>query len=396
MFRIKKRWSLATTLAIAAVTLSLFYYFIEEELTSEQIPIEETNGLQFQEVSFNALEGFSEDSIVEALVSFRHSCERIVKRSISYYAPAEEWQSVCKQFLSEQFLDDNAFRRFLRNNFRVYKVYYDGSAQGLFTGYYVPRLAASHYKTEEYNVPIYASPNDMVHVDVEEFFPECKKCKIIGRVEDKRLKPYPDRKKIDTEEIDAEVLVWLKDTVDKFILQIQGSGRVYFPDGTERTIGFAGFNGHKFVGIGSLMIKEKLIANGDYSMPSISDWLKKNPQKAQELMWQNPRYIFFRLLDTEAVGGQGVPLTAGRSLAIDTNFINYGVPIWLDTVDADGKALQRLMVAQDTGGAITGAVRGDFFWGAGDKAFHHAGRMKSKGEYYVLLPNNNNFTMKAE
>ncbi len=389
-FRIKKRWSFAGVSIVILVIIGLSFL-----LRKDTVEIDTTaKGFHLQEASFLNLEGFNDDNLLNAEKALRKSCERLARRPIAYYAEKQEWQNVCKKMLAETFTNNTAFKRFLKNNFKPYLVTYDGEAKGLFTGYYIPLLNGSRQKTKKYNVPVYAEPRDIVFVNVEDFHPDCKGCKIIGRVENKKLTKYHDRKDIDNKHIDAEVLVWLDDAVDNFILHIQGSGKVKFSDGSIKTIGFAGFNGHNFVGIGSLMIKEKLIPSGDYSMPSIRKWLQKNPQKAKELMWKNPRYIFFRALDTDPVGAQGVPLTPRRSLAVDDKYINYGVPMWLETFDADNKPLQRLMVAQDTGGAIKGAVRGDFFWGEGDEAFNQAGRMKRRGQYYVLLPINNHFTTK--
>ncbi len=390
-FRIKKRWTFAG-ISIIALIIFIIAFFSKDDISDVEV---KTVGFHLKEASFSDLSGFNDDNILNAEKAMRGSCKILAKRPISYYADKQEWQSICKDMLSQEFATTAAFKRFIKNNFKPYLVTFNGDPKGLFTGYYVPLLEGSRQKTKEYNIPIYAQPRDIVHVNVSEFFPECKNCKIVGRVENKKIVPYHVRQKIDEKEIDAEVLVWLKDPVDSFILHIQGSGKVKFPDGVIKTIGFAGYNGHDFVGIGTLMIKEKLIKSGDYSMPSIRKWLQANPKKAQELMWKNPRYIFFRKLDTDPVGGQGVPLTARRSLAIDTKFIKYGVPIWLDTVDADKNPLQRLMIAQDTGGAIKGAVRGDFFWGEGDEAFNQAGRMKRNGKYFVLLPIKNHFTTKV-
>ncbi len=387
-FRIKKRWSFAGLSLVIMIIFVLSVLLHKEEVIVE----EKKQGFHLIPASFDELPGFKDDNVINAKEAMLKSCSVVKRRNLSYYADNEQWVKVCDELNNIDYSTNPAFRRFIRNNFLPYKVTFNGEAKGLFTGYYIPLLKGSRVKTKKYDVPIYAKPKDIVEVDVAKFYPNCKNCKIIGLVKNNKLEPYHARKAIDSNDMNADVLVWIDDAVDSFILHIQGSGKVIFPDGVKKTIGFAGFNGHKFVGIGSLMIKEKLIKSGDYSMPSIKKWLKENPKKAKELMWKNPRYIFFHELTTEPVGGQGVPLTPRRSLAIDTKFISYGVPIWLDTMDSDKKPLQRLMIAQDTGGAINGAVRGDFFWGEGDEAFNQAGRMKRKGEYYVLLPKENHFT----
>jgi membrane-bound lytic murein transglycosylase A len=183
--------------------------------------------------------------------------------------------------------------------------------------------------------------------------------------------------------------LWLENDIDAFFLHIQGSGRVSFSDGSELRIGYAGHNGHAYVAIGKHLTKSGAIKKQDISLQSIKHWLLQNPQKKHSIMDLNNSYIFFRKIDGSGpIGAQGVPLTAGRSLAVDRKFLPLGLPIWLnaDYLDENGKLLQRLMVSQDTGGAIKGLVRGDVFWGSGEKALALAGPMKAWGEFYVFLP----------
>jgi membrane-bound lytic murein transglycosylase A len=184
----------------------------------------------------------------------------------------------------------------------------------------------------------------------------------------------------------ATPLLWLDDAVDAHILQIQGSGRVIFEDGSVQRVGFAGSNGRNFVGLGKILAAHGKLPEKS-TMPAIRAWLKAHPGEAPALMAENPRYVFFRLVPGDGpVGALNVVLTPGRSLAIDPHFLPLGAPVWLDTVDPDGTRLQKLMVAQDIGKAIEGAVRGDIYWGTGDAAFDKAGRMNSRGSYYLLLP----------
>jgi membrane-bound lytic murein transglycosylase A len=185
----------------------------------------------------------------------------------------------------------------------------------------------------------------------------------------------------------APVLVWVDDAVDAHILQIQGSGRVTLEDGSVLRLGFAGSNGLPFVALGKILKDRGKITVS--TMPVVRAWLKAHPAEAPALMAENPRYVFFRLMPPSTdgpVGALGVPLTPGRSLAVDPHFVPLGAPLWLDSLDPDGVKLQRLVVAQDSGNAITGAVRGDLFWGAGERAFDKAGRMNSRGGYYLLRP----------
>jgi len=175
------------------------------------------------------------------------------------------------------------------------------------------------------------------------------------------------------------------------ILHVQGSGRVVLPDGHIERIGFAGHNGRAFKGISSVLVESGALTSGNSSMIAVRDWLRTHSDQARELMNKNARYIFFRKVEgldasDGPVGALGVPLSAGRSLAVDQRFIPLGAPLWLDTEDPDGVKLQRLVVAQDVGAAITGPVRGDLFWGHGEDAFAKAARMKSAGGYFVFVP----------
>jgi membrane-bound lytic murein transglycosylase A len=205
------------------------------------------------------------------------------------------------------------------------------------------------------------------------------------------LRPYENRAAIESGALRGRGLemLWVDDPVDAFFLQIQGSGRVMLEDGTSLRIGYAGQNGHPYVAIGRELIARGALTREAVSMPAIRDWLRANPQEADAVMNRNPSFVFFRELDGDGpVGAQGVALTPGRSLAVDRSFVPYGVPVWLDAEDpVDGEVrVQRLLVAQDTGGAIRGPVRGDVFWGHGPEAEHRAGLMKSRGRYFLLLP----------
>ncbi|MDX1736757.1 MAG: MltA domain-containing protein, partial [Alphaproteobacteria bacterium] len=180
------------------------------------------------------------------------------------------------------------------------------------------------------------------------------------------------------------------DPVDVFLLQVQGSGRVVLDDGTVIRVGYAAHNGHGYKSIGRYLIEQGEIEKHKASWNGIRDWIEKNPDKQAELFAQNPRFVFFRILEGDGpIGSQGVALTAKRSLAVDQRYVPLGVPLWLDTVKPglSNEPMRRLMLAQDTGGAIKGPVRGDFFWGYGDKALAEAGRMNSQGRYYALIPN---------
>ena len=201
--------------------------------------------------------------------------------------------------------------------------------------------------------------------------------------------PYRKRAEIENNGVDAPVLMWADDPVDIHFMQIQGSAIAKMDDGSELRIGYADNHGHKYKGIGSIMLEKKILKAGEVSMENIRKWLKTHPTEAKKLMQENDRFIFQRLSDSDGpLGALGVPLTAGRSMAIDNSLLPLGTVFWLDTVSPDRVPLKKVMFAQDIGAAIKGAVRGDYFWGHGDEALHHAGRMNSAGKYYLLLPKN--------
>jgi membrane-bound lytic murein transglycosylase A len=240
-------------------------------------------------------------------------------------------------------------------------------------------------------VPLYRKPDDLVMVDLGEFRENLKGERIAGRVIDGRLRPYEDRTRIEGGALKGRDLemVWVDDPVDAFFLHIQGSGRITLEDGSVMRVGYAGQNGHPYIAVGRELIARGVLTKENVSMQSIREWLHANPGEASGLMNKNPSFVFFRPLDGEGpLGAQGVALTPGRSLAVDRSFVPYGLPVWLDAQDPlDGAArVRRLMVAQDTGGAIRGPVRGDVFWGHGADAELRAGRMKSPGRYYLLIP----------
>ena len=204
--------------------------------------------------------------------------------------------------------------------------------------------------------------------------------------------PYPTRADLEQTHLPGQglELYWARDPIDVFLLQVQGSGRVVLPDGTVARIGFDGHNGQPYKSIGRVLIDRGDLQPHEASWNGIRGWIENNPDRANALLWENPRFVFFRELDGEGpIGAEGLPLTPGRSLAVDRAHIAMGTLIWLDTTwpSAPDRPLQRLMVAQDTGGAIKGPVRGDFFWGFGAEALAEAGKMKSTGRYYLLLPN---------
>jgi len=364
------------------------------------------DNMQLSPVGFDALPGWSQDRVIAALPALRRSCDKFAARPNpqAWLGPGPlggtvgEWQELCRDLdraLPRGEADDAAaFRTFLEARFTPYAVRdgngtETGDATGTFTGYYEAELAGCLRPTPACNTPLYGLPPDLVSVNLGKHDPALKGVTVVGRVDGTRLVPYPTRADIEDGALDgiAPVIAWAADPVDAHILHIQGSGRLVLPDGEVIRVGYAGNNGHRFRGIGGIMLERGLLEPGKASMPHIRAWLQAHPDEADAIMRENPRYIFFRRIEGDGpIGAMGVPLTPRRSLAVDTRYLPLGVPVWLDSVDPDGQPLQRLMVAQDVGAAIKGVVRGDFFWGPGEAALAEAGRMKSPGRWFVLLP----------
>lgn len=341
---------------------------------------------------FTDLPGWTEDKVVDAWPALLRSCallsvqpaDKPVGRD-GVGGKAGDWRAPCAAAKAATPLTEATARQVLETWFQPWRAERGDGRDGLFTGYYEAELRGSLKRNARYRHPIYGRPLDLVTVDGRADLS-------VGRMTDGRLVPYPTRAEIDNGAVDgqAPVLLWADDPVDVLLLHIQGSGRVILPDGTVRRIGFAISNGHRFVGIGKTLIERGKLPRDQASMQAVVAWLKANPAEAVALVQENPRYIFFRTLDGDGpLGAQGVALTPGRSLAVDPEHVPLGVPLWLDTKDPDGHPLRRLVMAQDTGAAIKGAIRGDFFWGAGPGAFDKAGRMKSRGGYWLMLPRQN-------
>ena len=345
-------------------------------------------------VAFSELPGWADDRHDEAADALRKSCGILAPRPDSRSLGAgglagtvADWRPICAELGS---LDAAAARAFFERWFTPHAADRDG----FFTGYYEPTLAAAARRTPAYATPLHARPDDLVSVTLGEFRRAWAGERIAGRVEDGRLRPYPSRGDIVAGALDDRGLeiAWVADPVDAFFLQIQGSGRLAFEDGAIARVGYDGQNGHPYTAIGRVLVAEGEMDREAVSMQSIRAWLAANPDRADRVMNANASYVFFRRLATDGpVGAQGAVLTPRRSLAVDRRFVPLSTPVWLDTTapapdGGDAAAFRRLMVAQDTGGAIRGATRGDVFWGAGEEAAAIAGRMQNRGRVWLLLP----------
>lgn len=303
------------------------------------------------------------------------------------------WQEICARANDLVQPDNLALRNFFEESFTPYQVFNpDGTSQGMITGYYEPKLMGSRIRTDRFRYPLYATPNDMLTIDLGEVYPQLNGLRLRGRLQGQRVVPYYSRAEIDDGKaaLQGRELFWVEDALDLFFLQIQGSGRIELPDGSLVKVGYAEQNGHPYVSIGRKLVEMGEMKLEEASMQSIKNWAQQHPDKLGALLAQNPSYVFFRELPnglSAPLGALGVPLTEAYSIAVDPRTIPLGAPVFLSTTYPDtGQPLNRLMLAQDTGGAIKGAVRADLFWGFGEQAGAQAGRMKQNGQMWVLFP----------
>lgn len=268
----------------------------------------------------------------------------------------------------------------------------DGSREGLITGYYEPLIKGSRSRTAQFAWPIRGVPQDMLTIDLGDVYPDLKKYRLRGRLVGNKVVPYWSRAELEKlgDRLQAPTLLWAADPLELFFLQVQGSGRVQLVDGSVVRLGYADQNGQPYQSIGRWLVEQGDLTMDNASMEGIKAWARANPARLQELLNANPSYVFFKELpagDGGPRGAQGVPLQDGRSIAVDPRAIPLGAPVFLATTEpGSARALQRLMVAQDTGGAIKGVVRADVFWGYGPQAGAMAGKMRQQGRMWVLLP----------
>jgi len=357
--------------------------------------------LVLSRVRFDDLPGWQDDDLSAALLAFLRSCRRLSARredaalgGTGSFGTAADWRSVCAA--AERVpAGRGAARAFFEGAFVPFAASNHGEARGLFTGYYEPTLYGSRRRHGRFTVPLYARPPELVAVDLGRFRPDWKGKRIAGRVVEGSLEPFSDRAAIAGGALAGRGLeiVWVDDPVDAFFLEIQGSGRVELAEGGTIRLGFAAQNGRPYTPIGRELVARGALRKEEVSLQSIRRWLADHPQVAPEVMAKNASYVFFeREEGAGPIGTEGVVLTPGRSLAVDTAFLPLGVPLWLagtvpsPAAAAPDRTLRRLFVAQDTGGAILGPVRGDVFWGHGEEAAAVAGRMKNPGRLWVLVP----------
>jgi membrane-bound lytic murein transglycosylase A len=353
--------------------------------------------LRLQAQPWSQLPGWKADKPAEAWSALLASC--------SSNRLGADWQGACTRARALRKPDDRAVRKFLEAELAPWRILFLPSGAsgpqnetGLVTGYYEPVLRGARQRGGEFQTPLYGVPDDLVTVDLGDLFPALKGERVRGQLKGRRVVPYPDRAQLaDGTLLAGKELVWVDDPIDAFFLQVQGSGRIRLPDGTTVRLAFADVNGQPYRSIGRYLIDKGEMTLDQASAQGLKNWIRKNPDRKDELLNQNPSVVFFReekIIDP-ALGPRGalnVPLTAGRSIAIDPRWLPLGAPIYLATSQpgSDGRpgspALNRLVVAQDTGGAIRGGIRADLFFGPGTDAGNKAGRMRAPGQMWLLWP----------
>ncbi len=337
--------------------------------------------------SFSALPGWQQDDLKQAWPAFVASCTVLVRKI--------DWQEPCTIARGVDGGDDKAVRVFFESFFVPHQVINpDGSQQGLVTGYYEPLLRGARKRGGPYQTPLHRVPDDLLAIDLAGLYPELKNMRLRGKVVGRKIQPYPSRAEMaQSNALAGMELVWVDDPIEAFFLQVQGSGRVHLAASNETVrVAYADQNGHPYKSIGRYLVDKGELTLSQASAQSIKAWVAANPKRQQELLNANPSYVFFKeekLLEPQKgpSGALGVPLTPQRSIAIDPRYVLLGAPVFLaTTLPNTEKSLQRLMMAQDTGGAIRGAVRADYFWGFGAEAADNAGKMKQAGAMWVLLP----------
>jgi len=343
-------------------------------------------------ISWQKVPGWSQDKHADSIPGLLASCEKL-------HSQSNEWGQICSAANKTPLDDHLSAKVFYEYWFSPHIILNEqGNAEGLFTGYYEPLLNGSRKQSARYSTPAYAKPSNLIRVELANIYPELSGLRIRGQLDGDRLIPFPDRQGINSARLpNAEVLVWLDDPLDLFFLQIQGSGRVALDDGTTIRLGYADQNGHPYHAIGRELVERGEMEIDQVSMFRIRDWLELNPERADTILNTNPSYVFF--VEREAapdnpysatgpIGSLNVSLSPERSLAVDPDVIKLGLPVWVDTYlpTEEQETYQRLMHAQDTGGAIKGYVRADVFFGTGERAKQLAGSMKQPGRLYVLQP----------
>jgi len=320
---------------------------------------------------FKKLPQWKDENYTEALNSFINSCR--TKKTRKIYA------NLCRKAKRV-----HNPKLFLEKEFQPYKIYTKNSQDvGLLTGYYEAQLHGSLRKTKRYRYPVYTTPSDLITVDLSSIYPQLKKLRLRGKIVGNKLIPYNTRK--DSNGDKSKIICYVDSKIDLFFLEIQGSGRVTLNNGKTIFIGYANQNGHRYRAIGHYLVKQHALKLKEVSLQSIRKWLDNHPSRVEEVLNYNKSVVYFRKKSSMATGSLGLELTPNRSVAVDRHFISLGAMLYLNADIAD-KHISKIVFAQDTGGAIKGAIRADMFLGFGKKAMNIAGELKSPLNLWVILP----------
>ncbi|RXK13570.1 peptidoglycan N-acetylmuramoylhydrolase [Halarcobacter mediterraneus] len=356
------------------ILLILFFTGCSQKEPLKFEKLDKISKANVKKVELDKIHGFYADDLNYALEVFKKDCKRAKRYEL--------FEKAC-----EKANDYENGSQFFTENFVAYELYNnDGTDTGVITGYYEPLLKGSLTQSEKYKYPIYKTPDDMYIVDLSSIYPELKKYRLRGKIKGNRIIPYDDREKINDRD-DLEAICYVDDRFDLFFLHIQGSGKVQLENGDILNIGYANQNGHKYKGIGGMLLKEGVLKGYGASMQGIKAYLKDNPKRVDEILHANKSYIFFSKRGQGATGALGTELVAQRNLAVDRKYIPLGMPVFINTKNSvTQEKIDRLMVAADVGGAIKGEIRADFFYGNGKDAEVYAGGMKEQGKLTILVP----------
>jgi membrane-bound lytic murein transglycosylase A len=341
----------------------------------------------FNIVDYALLPGWDQDKLTEAWPAFLASCFALRNKP--------DWRELCAIAQTVDGKDNAAVRQFFEAFFYPYQVINpDGTDSGLITGYYEPLLRGSRQRGGVFQTPLYRAPADLLTIDMSSVYPELKGMRLRGQVVGNKVVPYPSRAELlQSDRLVGQEICWVDDGVAAFFLQVQGSGRVFFAESKETIrLAYADQNGRPYKSIGRYLVDQGELKLDQASAQSIQNWIATHPNRKDEVLNANPSFVFFKeekLGDPNQGpnGALGVALTEKRSIAIDAKYLPLGAPIFINTTHPNSDTpIKQLMLAQDTGGAIRGAVRADFFWGFGAQAGEMAGRMKQRGMIWVLWP----------
>lgn len=342
----------------------------EEELPKqkEAIAVKESKKTQF-----DYMNGFYEDDLDLALNVFKKACTKSARKDL--------FKQVC--FNSQYY---NNGKEFFTKYFTPRVMVSNSGDKGLITGYFEPLLYGSRTQDDFYKYPVYKTPKDLITIKNKRRHPSFKRLKYKAKIHRGRYVPYDTRAQIE-KRTDLEVICYVNDPIDLFFLQIQGSGRISLDNGENINVGYANQNGRKYFAIGKHLIEEGHLTKEEVSLQTIKMFLEQNPDQMQDIMNLNPSYVFFHESEKTATGSLNVPLVAKRNIAVDRNYIPLGMPVFLETTNPKTKEpINKLVVAADTGGAIKGEIRADYFTGFGEEAKELAGLMKEEGRLHLLIP----------